>query len=268
MLFVKALFVIAVTYACNECDLDFHVIDLTHTIGPMEVKFPDQPPWNFTILTRGFSRRAQIWLEYNYFGLSEHTLTHVDAPGHMNRNRARMHEVRIENLIGPAVIINVKRKVAMNPGYGLTIQDLLDWEARYGRIPCGAFVIMNNGWSRRYPYANRVFNTNNISDPSSFLFPAWTVEAADWLLSNRRVKAIGTDAPSPDLRSQPQRFPVHERIFRDSVLALEAVANLDNVPCRGATIFVPALKLYEGSGAPARMFATVPRRKCKRKAYQ
>lgn len=61
MLFVKALFVIAVTYACNECDLDFHVIDLTHTIGPMEVKFPDQPPWNFTILTRGFSRRAQIW---------------------------------------------------------------------------------------------------------------------------------------------------------------------------------------------------------------
>lgn len=74
MLFVKALFVIAVTYACNECDLDFHVIDLTHTIGPMEVKFPDQPPWNFTILTRGFSRRAQIWyaqliLRYLYYFL-------------------------------------------------------------------------------------------------------------------------------------------------------------------------------------------------------
>jgi kynurenine formamidase len=49
--------------------------------------------------------------------MPEHMGTHIDAPAHFAENRWKVHEIPIEKLYGPGVIINVKSKVANNPDY-------------------------------------------------------------------------------------------------------------------------------------------------------
>ncbi|VDI46963.1 Hypothetical predicted protein [Mytilus galloprovincialis] len=255
MVYLVLVFVCLFVYSLQ---LDFEVIDLSHTIGPTTISLPINPAFNFTVLERNFNERYRIWIEGNWFGMSEHTLTHVDAPAHMSMGKEHIHEIPLEKLIGPVVVLDVKRKVAMVQEYGVSIKDLFDWERQFGRIPNGAAVIMNSGWDRRYPHPYAVFNTRNISDINTYRVPSWTFQAADWLLTNRRVIAIGVDTPSVDFFTG-KTLPVHRRIFRDSVIALEGVANLDSLPPHGATIYIPALKLYQGSGSPTRIFATFPK---------
>jgi hypothetical protein len=41
----------------------------------------------------------------------------------------------MENLIGPGVIVDVKREVETNQDYRVSVSDLEKWESMYGRIP-------------------------------------------------------------------------------------------------------------------------------------
>lgn len=43
---------------------------------------------------------------------------------------------------------------------------------------------------------------------------------------------------------------------KNDVVGIENVANLDKVPESGSMIYVPVLNIFEGSGGPARVFAT------------
>ena len=42
----------------------------------------------------------------------------------------------------PLVVLDVHEKVARNPDYVLSLDDVKDWESRHGRIPQHAFVAM------------------------------------------------------------------------------------------------------------------------------
>ncbi|XP_052076234.1 isatin hydrolase-like [Mytilus californianus] len=240
--------------------LDFDIVDLSHTIGPTTIRLPFYPPYNFTVIKKYFDENLNIWIEENWFGMAEHTNTHVDAPAHMFRGRPFMNEVPLEKMVGPGVIIDVTEKVAVNFVYGVMVDDLLNWEAQFGKIPDYAVVIMNSGWYKKYPDPELVFGSQNWTNMQTHRFPSWTIDAVEWLLCNRHVLAVGVDTPSVDLRGLGA-LPVHKRLFRESIIALEGVANLDAIPPCKSTIFIPPLKLYKGSGAPARIFATVPKMK-------
>ena len=69
--------------------------------------------------------------------------THMDAPCHYCENCWRMGDIPLEMLFGPAIVIDVKDKTDVNPNYEMTIQDLLDWEEKYGKIPKGAMVLVS-----------------------------------------------------------------------------------------------------------------------------
>lgn len=60
-------------------------------------------------------------------------------------------------------------------------------EAEHGIIPSNAIIMMNSGWGFKYPNHTQVFGTQNLSDPTSFHFPGWSIEACEMLLSERRV---------------------------------------------------------------------------------
>ena len=57
--------------------------------------------------------------------LSEHTGTHMDAPAHFSKGGKYMHEIPMENLMGPAVVIDIKEQAKTNKDYGLTVDDIL-----------------------------------------------------------------------------------------------------------------------------------------------
>ena len=45
-------------------------------------------------------------------------------------------------MVLPLVVLDVHAKVAKNPDYTVTLEDVQAWEAKHGRIPPYAFVAM------------------------------------------------------------------------------------------------------------------------------
>lgn len=127
----------------------------------------------------------------------------------------------------------------------------------YGRIPDRAVVFMNSGWHERYPNATLVFNSDDPTNPSTYHFPSWHEDTISWLISERSVVIVGVDTPSMD-EGQTTIFPVHALVGAADICGVENVANLDMVPNSGSVIVVAVMKIFDGSGGPARIIAMVP----------
>ena len=136
------------------------------------------------------------------------------------------------------------------------MDDVKEWEMKNGRIPDGAIMLLNTGWSDRYPNKSLIFNSQQYDDPSTYIFPGWHEDTAQWLLDARKIKALGGDTPSFDY-GMSTTFPVHRLILGKGIVGLENVANLDEVPESGSMVFLAVFKLFDGSGGPTRVFATV-----------
>ncbi|OWF54448.1 uncharacterized protein LOC110445121 [Mizuhopecten yessoensis] len=240
------------------CGLDelsaFKVVDLTHELSDTTIYWPGNPSYNLTELFRG--QNGAFWYEANYIAQAEHGGTHVDAPAHFYEGAWRIHHIPMERLTGPAVIIDVIDKVRNNPDYRVQLNDITGWESDNGQIPDKAAVIMNSGWGYKYPNKTAVFGTETPDVPSTFHFPAWHQDTVMWLINNRHVYMIGVDTPSTDF-GQSTDFPTHVLMAKNTVVGLENVANLDKLPVSGSRIFAAVIKIKNGSGGPARIFATI-----------
>lgn len=227
----------------------WRVVDLTHTLHPAIPIWPGSPPFEF----RNLARHAQGYYA-NAFSCAEHTGTHVDAPIHFVEARRSIHEVPATQLVGEACVIDVRDKVARDPNYRISARDLRDFENRYGQIPPGAFVIARTGWEEHWTDPKRYVN---MDEKSVMHFPGFGEDAARLLLE-RNINGVGIDTLSIDY-GPSQDFIVHKILLGANKLGLENMANLNELPPRGATLIVGALKIRDGSGAPARVLALVRR---------
>lgn len=88
-------------------------------------------------------------------------------------------------------------------------------------------------------------------------FPGLSPDAAQWLIENRTIAAIGIDTPSIDY-GQSQFFETHRILSAENIPALENVANLEQVPAQGGLVLALPMKIEGGSGGPVRIVAFVP----------
>ncbi|XP_014678277.1 PREDICTED: uncharacterized protein LOC106818068 isoform X2 [Priapulus caudatus] len=149
----------------------------------------------------------------------------------------------------------------MNRNYEVTVQDILDWEADYGRIPDGAVLLLNTGWHRRWPnevdYLGTTPDENNPFK-SDYSWPGLSEHAAQWLVDSRSISVYGVDCVGID-PGAASTFPVH-KIFlspEHEIPSLENVANLDAMPPTGTRIYAIPMNIRGGTGAPTRLFAVV-----------
>jgi kynurenine formamidase len=77
---------------------------------------------------------------------------------------------------------------------------------------------------------------------------------AQWLVDNRKIKGIGTDARSFDI-GPSETLPAHQILLGNNIWALESVANINKLPVKGATVYVMPMKIEGGSGGPTRIIA-------------
>ena len=61
----------------------------------------------------------------------------------------------------PLVVIDVSGKVASDPDYQISMDDVRAWEAKYGSIPKKAFVAMETDWSKKWPNAEAMRNQDD-----------------------------------------------------------------------------------------------------------
>lgn len=224
-----------------------NVADLTHVLGAQFPLFPGAAPFRI--------QQAVSHDKDGYYGSIltywEHSGTHMDAPVHFAPNGLFVDQLRIENLVVPAVVINITEKVRRDPDALVTPDDIRAWERRYGRIPDNAAVLMASGWGAR---AGSVEAFRNTDSSGVMHFPGFGKEAIDFLLTERRISGIGVDTLSLD-HGPSTTFAVHYTILPTNRWGLENLANLESIPPSGATLFVGAPKIASGSGGPTRVMA-------------
>ena len=224
-----------------------NVADLTHVLGTQIPLFPGAAPFRI--------QQADSHDNDGYYGSIltywEHSGTHMDAPVHFAPNGLFVDQLRIENLVVPAVVINITEKVRRDPDAVVTPDDIRAWERRYGRIPDNAAVLMASGWGAR---AGSVEAFRNTDSSGVMHFPGFGKEAIDFLLTERRISGIGVDTLSLD-HGPSTTFAVHYTILPTNRWGLENLANLESIPPSGATLFVGAPKIASGSGGPTRVMA-------------
>jgi kynurenine formamidase len=221
--------------------------DLTHVFTAGFPVFTFDPPARRTLITipdGGFY--SQEWT----FG--EHSGTHMDAPGHFTIGGRLSPEITPQELIVPIVVIDISSRAARDPDAFVTVEDLRRYERRHGRIPDGSLVCMDSGWA------------DKIDDPLEYKggeafpdyhFPGFGLDAAMWLAERRDVTAIGVDTISLD-PGDSTTFPVHVNFLATDRYGLENLANLDEIPPRGAVAYVGLIPWEEGSGGPCRVIAS------------
>jgi len=231
------------------------VVDLTYGFGTETVYWPTARHFTLEVQSKGES--GGHWYEANNFCAAEHGGTHMDAPAHFARDGLSTDRVPVTAGIGPLVKVDVTAAAARDADYRMTVDDLRAWETAHGRIPAGAIVVMYSGWGARWPDAKRYLGTDVPGDTAHLHFPGFSKEAAEFLVHERTINAIGVDTPSID-HGPSQDFIVHQIINGANKPGFENLANLDRVPANGATLIALPIKIEGGSGGPTRAIALLP----------
>jgi kynurenine formamidase len=186
----------------------------------------------------------------NEWVLVEHTGTHMDAPLHFSPDGRSVAEIAVENLVVPLAIIDIREKAAANADAQVTPDDIKAWIGKNGPIPERACVAMNSGWD--------AFVTGpkfrNADDKKVMHFPGFHEEAAKMLIETTTASGIAVDSLSLDYGPSPD-FATHYAWLPTGRWGLEAVANLGQLPARGAMLVVGAPKIRGATGGPCRVFA-------------
>lgn len=238
------------------------IVDLSQ---PLEAATPviQLPPefgksWPFRLeeISR-YDSRGPAWY-WNNFCCGEHTGTHFDAPVHWVSGKDypanATHSIPPEKFIAPANVIDVSREAASNPDFLLIRERVEQWEKQHGRIEKGSWVLMRTDWSKRNggEFLNIGQDGAHVPGPHPELVP--------WLAKERDVigwgsEGVGTDAGQAFAFNPP--FPCHSIMHGNNKFGLASLANLDQLPARGALLITPPLKIVNGSGSPCRVLALV-----------
>ncbi len=226
-------------------------VDLTHSFGP------NTPVWSgfgqakmsaaadpktkepYTIPKDGF--RTTFYEMVGQYG------THVDPPAHFAENGITMDKIPLKQMILPLVVLDATPLLVKDPNHAFSVEDVKAWERKHGRVPKGAFAALRTDMSKDFD-----------RDPERFKrqpFPAWSLEAIKFLYEQRGVTATGHEFLDTDTTD---KMDSETYLLRSGHYQIEVMANLDQVPARGALIVVTWPKVRDGLGFPARAFAILP----------
>jgi kynurenine formamidase len=232
------------------------ILDMTYVFNQDSIYWPTGQSFKSTKVSWGYNEKGQ-WYASNDYSANEHGGTHVDAPIHFYQGGRTIDQIPLKEWIGEAVKIDVATKCEINRDYLLMVEDIKQFEKKYGKIPDGAWVIMYTGiGTKYYPDKKRVLGTDKTGNEAvKFLsFPGFSHTAIEFLLKNRNIKGVGIDTPSIDY-GKSKNFLVHRLLCKANKLAIENIANLDKLPPTGAILYAIPMLIDGGTGAPARIFA-------------
>ncbi len=228
-------------------------VDLTHAFGPAT------PHWKgfgemkvrrlYTIAKAGFN--VDEFCHVGQWG------THVDPPAHFHEGLKTVDQIDPKDMLMPLVVLDVHEKVARNPDYVLSLDDVRAWESRHGRIPAHAFVAMRTDWSKRWPDDAAMQNQDKHGVAH---YPGWSLPVLKLLYEDRGIAASGheTTDTDPGIATTRDNYDLESYVLGTNHYQIEMLANLDQVPETGALVMVSFPKPEQGSGFPARVVAILP----------
>ena len=230
-------------------------IDLSHAYDEQTPYWPTSEGFRLDTVSEGITPGGYYYSAFS-FQSAEHGGTHIDAPIHFAAGKQTVDEIPIDQLTGLGIVVDVTDSVTDYIDYQISINDFLQWEEKHGRIPDGAIILLRTGFHNFWPDRIKYMGTN-LTGPAAVAllhFPGLHPSAANWLVNNRNIKAIGLDTPSIDY-GRSSDFKSHRILFEKNIPAFENLANLDRLPPTGAYIIALPMKIKGGSGGPLRIVA-------------
>ncbi|WP_223807296.1 cyclase family protein [Montanilutibacter psychrotolerans] len=237
-----------------------NIVDLTHTLTP-EFPYIPVPGITFPFKATPIATIPTMGVAANKWEIHEHLGTQIDAPSHFVDGGTPLDQMPVRNFIAPLAVIDIRDRARRDADASVTVDDILAWEAKYGRLPAGAAVFMYSGWEERIHDAAAFINAEGPTaagelEPTMH-FPGFSPEATAFLASERDVVGIGVDTLSLD-PGKDKQYRAHKSWLAAGKWGVECVANLGKVPASGATVFVGATKVGGATGGPVRLIATFP----------
>ena len=122
------------------------LVDLSWSVFPGIPQWPGDPAVETevaaTIERNGYYLRR--------FTMGEHSGTHLTAPSSFYIDGAGPEDYRPDQLVVPAVVLNVSGQCEYNPDFSFTQDDLQAWEAEHGQVPDGSLALLYTGWPARW----------------------------------------------------------------------------------------------------------------------
>ncbi len=234
-------------------------VDLTHSFEPGIPHWPGFP--NETVKTiywydkqpdtLGTGFFAQLYCHVGQWG------THADPPAHFVKGGRTLDQIEVKEMIMPLVLFDVHTVVEQNPDYTISMDDVRQWEAKYGPVPPNAFAVMRTDWSQRWPDDAAMHNRDQAGIAH---YPGWSREVLQYLYEERGITASGheTTDTDPGVATSQDDYSLETYILSQNHYQIELLANLDQLPESGALAVVTFPKPKGGSGFPARVFAILP----------
>lgn len=228
-------------------------VDLTHTFGPDSPHFSAFDSAEFaTLYDHDDGFLAQSFKFAGQYG------THLDAPIHFVRNTRYLDEIGLKEFVLPLVVINKAQEASENHDFTLEVDHILQFEAEHGEIDAGTFVALRTDWSKRWP--DKEAFDNKDADGHNHA-PGWSLNALKFLFEERGVKSVGHETFDTDSSIDFQKngeLLAEYYVLEQDTYQVELLANLDQVPAKGAVIFNIVPKAEKASGFPVRSFAILP----------
>lgn len=181
--------------------------------------------------------------------------THIDFPGHFIKGSALSEKYDVHDLVFPLCVIDLTEKVKENVHYAVTVQDIKDYEAKYGPIPDGALVALRTDWGKKWPDMAALSGTDEAGNDN---FPGWSLEALKYIYEERAAAANGHETLDTDASAVAAAAGdlVCERyVLAQDKLQVEVLTNLDKVSPAGAVVIVSYPRIEGATGLPARVWA-------------
>jgi kynurenine formamidase len=226
-------------------------VDLTHSFGPLTPVWKGFGPASFSAASDPETGRPYT-IEKDGFRVFFYSMvgqygTHVDPPAHFDPSGKTMDQIPLKQMILPLVVFDMTPMLKTDPNHALSVEDIKAWERSHGRVPAGSFAAVRTDMYKDWDTNQQRFKRAP--------FPAWSLDAIQFLYEQRDIVANGhesmdTDA-TDDLKSEAW-------VLKHGHWQIEVMANLDKVPATGALIVATWPKPEHGLGFPARAFAILP----------
>lgn len=203
------------------------IYDVTVPITNTMPVWPSDPPVRLTPKSH-LSRDNSHTVRLTAIEMGSHTGTHVDAPYHFVDGGRRLHEIPLEQFVGPATVFEIPRVRSI----GRQDLECLDWSG----VERVLFKTDNSShWQDGRFYEDFVY-----------LEP----EGAEFLVE-RGIRLAGIDYLSVD-KFKSEKHPAHFILLTRNIIILEGL-NLASVPPGRYRLAALPLNLQDADGAPARV---------------
>ena len=181
--------------------------------------------------------------------------THIDFPAHFKKGGMTAENYVMKDAAFPLCVVDISEKAKADPHYCVTVDDLKEYEAKYGEIPAGAFVALRTDWYKNWPDMNKM---SGIAEDGSENFPGWSLEAIKYIYEVRNAAANGHETLDTDGSAECAKagdLACERYVLDNDKIQVEVLCNLDKVPAAGAILFAAWPNFKGANGLPCRVCA-------------